>query len=291
MRFINILKPFTTLVTSYLLVGCAIYQPGFEKIEASAQRYSILSIKKNITYSLRPDVTSLDADLYIPDRDGKKPVVITIHGGGWSGRSRTDMDSIAEKLAERGYAVFNISYHFAPEYKYPIQLNDVRDALRWVDQIADTYNLDRTRINTWGYSSGAHLAALVAGFTDPSESLPTIRSVVTGGIPADLSVYGESPIIIPFIGAPRDEMPDIYREASPINHISASHPPVFLYHGKTDSLVEHEQSINYQSALQAKGIETELYLHRIWGHFAMFLFGFDAENKAIDFLDYHNVAR
>ena len=40
--------------------------------------------------------------------------------------------------------------------------------------------------------------------------------------------------------------------------------------------------------LEAKGVETELYLHRVWGHFAMFLFGGDAEDKAIKFLDFHN---
>ena len=63
---------------------------------------------------------------------------------------------------------------------------------------------------------------------------------------------------------------------------------MFLYHGKLDRLVEKEQSINYYNALRKAGVPAELYLHPLWGHLAMFLFGWDAESKAIDFLNHYN---
>ena len=284
------LIPISTLaiISTLLLQACSIYKPGFA-IDASTEKtYEIRSLTKNITFTPENWPAALKADLYTPARDGLLPVVVTIHGGSWSGRSRSDMTSVAEKLVENGYAVFNISYRFAPEYTYPAQLHDVQQALRWIDNNADRYNFDRKRINTWGYSSGAHLAALVAGYESSEFQLPAIQSTVAGGIPADLTRYSGSPVIIPFIGADRHEKPNIYREASPISHVSQDHPPVFLYHGKLDILVEAEQSINYHKALEAEGIESELYLHRLWGHFAMFLFGGDAEDKAIEFLDFHN---
>ncbi|NNE64028.1 MAG: alpha/beta hydrolase, partial [Gammaproteobacteria bacterium] len=140
------------------------------------ESYDIRSVSRNLTYTPQNWPADLKADLYIPSKDGLLPVVITIHGGSWSGRSRTDMTSVAEKLAERGYAVFNISYRFAPAYTYPAQLHDVQQALRWIDNNADRYNFDRKRISTWGYSSGAHLAALVAGFESSEFQLPAIRS-------------------------------------------------------------------------------------------------------------------
>ena len=279
---------FSTLLTTSLLMGCAVYQPGFEASESNKQHYNIQSVEKDIVYSNRSNTPPLKADLYLPGRGDLIPVVITIHGGGWSGRSRGDIEAVAKKLTRRGYAVFNISYHFAPDFKYPTQLHDVQDALRWIDQNHRDYNLDRNRINTWGYSSGAHLAALTAAETDSTDPLPPVNAVVAGGIPADLSVYSNSPIIIPFIGGNRGEKADTYRQASPINHITPEHPPVFLFHGKNDGLVEVEQSINYHHALQDQGIKSELYLHRLWGHFAMFLFGWDAEDKALDFLDHYN---
>ena len=282
-------KASVVLVCFLFLSGCSIYQPGFKTPTAGAGVYEIASITKDIVFTPGDWPTPLSGDLFLPRRSGAIPVVITIHGGGWSSRSRTDMDSIAQKLTKRGYAVFNISYRFAPGYIYPAQLNDVQQALYWINKSAGQYRFDRERISTWGYSSGAHLAALTAGIETADVRLPNIRSVVAGGIPADLTQYTGSPIIIPFIGGDRHEKPESYREASPISHVSPDDPPVFLYHGNWDTLVESEQSINYHKALAAEGIKSELYLHRIWGHFAMFLWGGDAEDRAIEFLDFHNL--
>lgn len=78
-------------------------------------------------------------------------------------------------------------------------------------------------------------------------------------------------------------------DASPLTHVSAEHPPTFLYHGQRDRLVEKEQSINYYAALRQADVPAELYLHPLWGHIAMFLFGWGAENQGIDFLNQHNM--
>jgi len=277
------------LVCFLFLASCSVYHPGFETANAATKFYKIESVTNDIVFTQEDWPTPLTGDLYLPIRSDFMPVVVTIHGGGWSSRSRADMDSIARKLVKRGYAVFNISYRFAPQYIYPAQLNDVQQALYWVNNSAVQYSFDRERISTWGYSSGAHLAALSSGIETVDPRMPNIRSVIAGGIPADLTQYSGSPIIIPFIGGDRHEKPDTYRQASPISHISPNDPPVFLYHGNWDTLVEPEQSINYHEALEAKGINSEIYLHRIWGHFAMFLWGGDAENRAIEFLDFHNL--
>lgn len=237
---------------------------------------------------------TLRADLYLPQKSGLIPVVIVIHGGGWANRSREDMTSISEELAQQGYAVMNLNYRFAPTFTFPAQLDDLQQARSWLAANADLYQLDLNRVNAWGYSSGAHLAALLGSLdsqppgTDPAQKLPRLRAVVAGGIPADLREYAESPIVTRFMGGTRDEMPERYAEASPFYHVSADDPPVFLYHGKLDVLVEVDQSINYYDALLASGVESELYLHSLRGHMTMFLFGGDAETRAIEFLNRNN---
>ncbi len=237
---------------------------------------------------------TLRADLYLPQKRGLRPVVMVIHGGGWANRSRGDMTSISEELAQQGYAVMNLDYRFAPKFTFPAQLDDLQQARSWLAANADLYQLDLNRVNAWGYSSGAHLAALLGSLdsppanTDQTQQLPRLRAVVAGGIPADLRKYAESPIVSRFMGGTRDEMPERYAEASPFYHISADDPPVFLYHGKLDVLVEENQSKNYYDALLASGVESELYLHRWRGHMTMFLFGGDAETRAIDFLNRNN---
>ena len=248
----------------------------------------------NFAYTPSDWPQTLRADLYLPQKSGLRPVVIVIHGGGWANRSREDMTNISEELAQQGYAVMNLDYRFAPKFTFPAQLDDLQQARSWLTANADFYQLDLNRVNAWGYSSEAHLAALLGSLdsppagTDQAQQLPRLRAVVAGGIPADLREYAESPIVTRFMGGTRDEMPERYAEASPLYHVSADDPPVFLYHGKLDFLVEVDQSINYYDALLASGVESELYLHSLRGHMTMFLFGGDAETRAIDFLNRNN---
>lgn len=285
------------------VTSCASYQKNDSYSRDSShfnnRRAVDFTVIKDINYSIVGWPQSLAADFYLPKSSSQEknnwPVVLMVHGGGWSGRDRSDMDSISKKLAKKGYAVFNVSYRFAPKFMYPAQVQDLQLALLWLQNNAIKYQLDLERVNAWGYSSGSHLVTQLAS-VKPGEAqtlhfsppLPKIRAVVAGGIPADLSQYNNSPIVVPFLGVKRDENPQLYKEASPINHISSDDPPVFLYHGKLDQLVEKEQSINYYHALLKAGVPADLYLHPLWGHFAMFLFGGIAEHKAINFLDYYN---
>jgi len=83
-------------------------------------------------------------------------------------------------------------------------------------------------------------------------------------------------------------MSERYAQASPAYHISDDDPPVFLYHDKLDFLVTVDQSTDYYEALLAAGVDAELYLHGWREHATMFLFGGDAENRAIRFLNRNN---
>ncbi len=284
----------TILTAGLALGGCYTHMGPAPKATSSADEYEIDLVVEIIVYTVADWPQPLEADLYLPQKTGPHPVVLMIHGGGWANRSRDDMRDISRKLTRNGYAVFNVNYRFAPYFTYPAQLHDLYQALAWIDKNAPTYDLDRSRINTWGYSSGAHLAALIASFDRGSMSyvrtanLPTIRSVVAGGIPSDLRKYSGSPIVMRFMGGDRHEMPQRYAEASPAWHVSVDDPPVFLYHGKLDFLVTSDQATDYYATLRAAGVDAELYLHDWREHMTMFLFGGHAEKRAIEFLDRHN---
>lgn len=277
------------------LSGCVTHQGNREVTPQPIESFQIAQVVEDIVYTSSDWAEPLQADLYLPAKTGPLPVVLMIHGGGWEARHRDDMNSTSRKLAKHGYAVLNVSYRFAPAHIFPAQYSDLRQALTWLVENADHYSLDTTRINAWGYSSGAHLAALLASYTPESsqltgnnQTLPRIKAVVAGGTPADLRKYDRSPIVMRFLGGARDELPVLYAQASPAFHISAEDPPVFLYHGKLDTLVTDDQPIDYYQALLDQGIDAELYLHAWRGHATMFLFGGDAEEKAIAFLNRKN---
>ena len=284
----SLLLPILFAIT---LGGCSTH---FNRPAAGGEaggRFGIERVIENIVYTEPGWPEALGGDLYLPERRGPLPVVLTIHGGGWANRSREDMSDISLELARHGYAVFNISYRFAPRYTYPAQLRDVQQALGWLATNARRYRLDAARINTWGYSSGAHLAALAAGIDAGDANLPRVNAVVAGGIPSDLRKYSGSPIVTRFVGGDRDQMPARYAEASPAYHVSPDDPPVFLYHGKLDLLVTTDQATDYFAALREAGVYAELFLHGRRGHMTMFLFGGDAEEKAIAFLQRQNWSR
>lgn len=114
--------------------------------------------------------TPLRLDLYIPPTGGAPqpyPVVVWIHGGGWSGGDKFPAGNAA-LLMQHGFAVASINYRLTSQggqygafpVIFPAQINDVKGAIRWLRANAATYNLDPARFAAWGSSAGGHLAAL-----------------------------------------------------------------------------------------------------------------------------------
>ncbi len=222
---------------------------------------------------------NLKLDVYQPRRSGLKPAVIVVHGGGWN-RRFGDMTYICRHLAANGYVVFNTTYRMAPAHLYPKAVDDVRDAMIWIKEHAADYEVDTKRIGGWGYSAGSNLV-LLAGL-DPSREL---KALVAGGTPADLTAWPESPLVTTFIGAKMKEKPDVWKEASPVNHVDAKSPPLFLYHGETDELVEPEQMRRMKVALDAKNVLSETYTVSSLGHITTYFFSQESLDRGTAFLN------
>lgn len=257
------------ILGSLLVAGCAALPGG----QAQYRVESAVEYKQ-------VDGQSLTGDLYLPKAPGIKPAVLVVHGGGWRNRSG-DMAGISKRLAKAGFVVFNVTYRLAPEDRHPAQLEDVSDALQWLYDNAERLDVDQQRIGGWGYSAGAHLI-LLAGLD--RQQAPYLSGIVAGGTPADLTAWPNSPLVFGLIGETLADAESIWRAASPVNHVSELSPPVFLYHGQWDKLVEPEQMAFMKTALEAKSVPVETYTVSFAGHIAAYLFGGGAERKAVDFL-------
>lgn len=233
---------------------------------------------------------ALLVDLYRPEGVGPFPSVLLIHGGAWKRGDRAQVANLARRLAARGYLVVNTTYRFAPRHRWPAQLDDVREAVRWMRGPGLQYGIDPARIGTFGYSAGAHLAAMIGGAHDSATfGAPDtrVRAVVAGGTPSDLSKYEGGRLIPNLMGVARDTHLRDYLAASPVSHVSAGDPPVFLYHGTLDDLVPPDHATDYKALLDQAGIGNELFLIRGHGHFSAFFADGAAVNAALDFLDRH----
>ena len=225
------------------------------------------------------------ADLYVPQEPGPHAAVMVVHGGGWSDGEPEDMQKYVERLVDAGYVVMNVSYRLAPEFHFPAQTNDLAAAHRWLIEHADDYQVDPQRIAALGYSAGAHLV-LMRGLW-PQGVEPRLAAVVAGAGPTDMSVYYDSPYLLKLIGGTGHEYPEKYAKASPVQHVSPDDPPVFLYHGTWDRLVEFEQSEKLAAELRAAGVQHELVAMPFKGHITGFLFDGRAYEKIEDFLARH----
>ena len=210
-----------------------------------------------------------------------------IHGGGWERRSRADMDDIAQKVARRGYVVMNASYRFAPGARFPAQLTDIQQAVLWLRTNAASHDVRADRIGAWGYSAGAHLAALV-GYTGPGDTQfvegARIQAVVAGGTPADLGYYPKSRLILGLMGEPLEGNPQLWRDASPITLVTRDDPPTFLYHGTFDIIVGVKNARALYETLKTAGVPAELYQVRGLEHATTFMIDSPVQ-RGIEFLD------
>lgn len=101
--------------------------------------------------------------IYTPKQVGKLGAIVYIHGGGWVINSIDTSDTSCRLLAEKtGRIVISVDYRLAPEYPFPVPLNDCEAAVQWVFHHAEQYNLDRERIAIAGDSAGGNLATVVA---------------------------------------------------------------------------------------------------------------------------------
>jgi len=207
------------------------------------------------------DGVSLLGDLYLPAGSGRFPALIAVHGGGWQAGARSAFQFWGPYLAERGYALFAISYRLAKkgEKAFPQAVHDVLAAVQFVRASAGQFKVDPERIGLFGASAGAHLAALA--------TLGGSSSIFKGAYPKDphatvstkvkalIGVYGvydladmwrryqlQSPRennIENFMGAAPMDDPRRYFDASPVNYATFANNQigVFLSVGTEDDLV------------------------------------------------------
>ncbi|KAH8674371.1 Alpha/Beta hydrolase protein [Tricladium varicosporioides] len=126
-----------------------------------------LPVTKTCTYK-KTGGTLIPIDVYLPVAlDATCPVMLFIHGGGWSSGSRSDYcRPLFKHFLSLGFIVTSMDYRLLPETSLAGQLEDVRDVESWL-----RYSLpviftgpglvvDGDKIIVVGASAGAHLALL-----------------------------------------------------------------------------------------------------------------------------------
>ena len=109
------------------------------------------------------DAGGVPARLYLPSDEKNLGLCIFIHGGGWVFHTLDDYDDVCRRIAvQSGHAVLSIDYRLAPEFAFPVPLEDCLAATRWAYENASSLGCDASRMVVCGDSAGGNLATLVA---------------------------------------------------------------------------------------------------------------------------------
>lgn len=257
-----------------------------------------IEILRSLPYCQRGDQKPLLADIYRPyGRKGPFPAIMMVHGGAWFAGDKVQITSHARYAAGRGYVVMAINYRLAPRYKFPAQIEDCQSALEWLGQHADQYDIDPERIAAYGYSAGGHLVTLLAmtsARTDQAprrtppegKTWPAFKAVVAGGTPCQFDwIPEESDALAYWLGGSRQELPEVYRQASPAGHVDPKDPPVFFFHGEKDQIVPLSSPQRMKKRLEEAGVHTAIHVVPGARHYQTFL-AEEPRRAAVDFLDH-----
>jgi dienelactone hydrolase len=192
------------LAVAAAVVGCTVPRPpGDSPLRYRDQVFSAVTLNSDLQYGSAPDANGnpvvLRADLYRPsgDTQTKRPALVWVHGGGFTGGDKTNTVpvDVANTFAKQGYVVISINYRLlAPStcVANPSQpacttaaleaQHDAQAAVRWLRLNASNFGVDPTRIGIGGESAGAITATLVGLHSeDPGSSgSPGFPSTVGG---------------------------------------------------------------------------------------------------------------
>lgn len=203
--------------------------------------------------------------LYLPASIGPHPFVLGIHGGGWQSGDQTSYTWLWPKIAPIGVALVLLSYRLAPRFPFPCAYEDVLRVLSWIRKNGLKHGLDVDRCLLLGGSAGGHIAMLVATRgTSETREIPTIRGVAVfcGIMDLEAQYYMDRQYNRTYTKDFLQQSPvgnrEVFRQASPIAHIHAAMPPVWLAHGARDNVASPNQSRNLVRDLLACG-HTPIY--------------------------------
>lgn len=95
--------------------------------------------------------------------DGRLPLIVSFHGGGFIGGTAAQNDWLNSHLAARVPAVVvSVEYRLAPEHKLPASIDDGYDTVERIVDGASGWGVDPAAVAVMGESAGGMIAALIA---------------------------------------------------------------------------------------------------------------------------------
>jgi acetyl esterase/lipase len=229
-----------------------------------------VSVQRDISYGVAGG-HSLLLDVYDPgDQMDQRPALVLLHGGGWTSYDKSGMAEMGMFFAQSGFVAFSVDYRLMHDNEnlWPAQLDDVQRAVRWIRANAAKYGIDRDRVGAYGYSAGAQLAALL-GMEDTRDNSDAalarnssrVEAVVDVSGPSDFTTNRDADgdaFLTAFFGGDFVQRADVWKDASPVFHVSRKSAPFLIVHGLHDENVPIAQAHELAEKLKQAKVPVKL---------------------------------
>ena len=221
----------------------------FEGQQTHANAQSSSRAVSSVIYGTHP---RQQIDIYAPkDAVDDLPVVLFVHGGGWSMGNRQNVEAKPRHFTRSNAIFASTGYRLVPHVSVEDQAKDIGAAVQSLVGQANTIGVDPTRVVLMGHSAGAHLAALVA--TDPQyagDAFGSIKGVILldgagYDIAATMDVAG--PRRWQMYNAAFGSDPERQAALSPLTHVGGKDAPNWLalyVEQRRDSRVQSQALVN-----------------------------------------------
>ena len=216
----------------------------------------------------------LKLDLIYPeDGEGKTyPCIVWICGGAWQRMDKAAHLAYLGTLAQEGVVVASVEYRTSNEETHPMQLCDIKAAIRYLRAYAKRYRINSEKFGVMGESAGGYLTCMAA--LDQDKKLDTgeyleyssqVQAACPWYPPTDASHFPYDDVEKAAMSSESLLMgfnvmthPQEAYENSPVSKVTPDAPPFLLIHGTKDSTVPFSQSEELYDALEAAGCDVTL---------------------------------
>ncbi len=203
------------------------------------QETIILNENRNVT--LTAYIQEADGEFLFP----KRPAILVLPGGGYAMCSDREADPVALAYLKAGYQAFILRYSTGKNKTWPNPLEDYEQAMALIEERAEEWHLDSSRIAAVGFSAGGHLCACAATI---AKHKPAAAILVYPAILKDICDLCQP-------GMPQ-----------PNEHVTGETSPCFLVACRDDRTVDIKNSLMMELALAEHGIPFESHIYSYGGH-------------------------
>jgi len=228
----------------------------FHLFKIAYRSKSELSWEKSITYTQEHNQSY---DVVYKKSSSTNPLLIYVHGGGWSGGDKSAFHAFAEQCADRGFTTVTLNYRLLnlPKVGFKEMVNDVRRAIVSIMESAKNYHADVNRTIIMADSAGAELSFIAMS---QLSSKYKIKKAIFNSVPSDFTLFSKEKLERLFGLGDANSTKEWIETFSPLNNLMRYSPNTLCIAGLKDRVVESKQLEN----LEIQSVINFNNIHSLW---------------------------